>query len=303
MELTLLEDFLSLAECAHFSRAAELRHMTQPAFSRRIRALEEWVGTPLFDRAQQPVTLTEAGIRFLPAARKTLLRLGQVREECREADQTASATLRFYATHCLSLTFFPGWLRALEVSGPLGAIRLNCDSLEGCEQAMAQGQTHFMLSHHLAGAPSRLDDEHFMSVRVGEDVVAPLCAVGENGPGFTLPGTPGRPVPLLAYGPESNLSRMVLADGRFLPQSPALEPVFYSHLVAILKAVALEGRGVAWLPLRTAAEELRAGTLVRCGDAGWDVAVDICLIRARAPLPPGAERFWTLAASLQTLGR
>jgi len=36
-----------LAERRNFSRAAEARHVTQPAFSRRIRALEDWVGTPL----------------------------------------------------------------------------------------------------------------------------------------------------------------------------------------------------------------------------------------------------------------
>ena len=145
MELSWLEDFLILAQCGHFSRAAELRHMTQPAFSRRIRTLETWVGTPLFDRSQ-PVVLTEAGRRFLPAARETLFRLDQVREECLEAVHSASAALHFAATHSLSLTFFPGWLRAMEASGPFGAIRLTSDSLQACEQVMVQGQ-------QISGAP------------------------------------------------------------------------------------------------------------------------------------------------------
>ena len=48
MELIWLEDFLMLADTLNFSRAAELRHVTQPAFSRRIRALEGWVGADLF---------------------------------------------------------------------------------------------------------------------------------------------------------------------------------------------------------------------------------------------------------------
>ncbi|HXQ40880.1 MAG TPA: LysR family transcriptional regulator, partial [Candidatus Udaeobacter sp.] len=51
MELKWLEDFLSLAETRNFSRSAELRFTTQPAFSRRIKALEEWVGATLFDRS------------------------------------------------------------------------------------------------------------------------------------------------------------------------------------------------------------------------------------------------------------
>ena len=50
MDLDWVRDFLALAEHRTFSRAAEARNVTQPAFSRRIRALEEWVGTPLFLR-------------------------------------------------------------------------------------------------------------------------------------------------------------------------------------------------------------------------------------------------------------
>src|ERR1700733_3333174 len=92
MELIWFEDYLALAETLNFSRAAEARHMTQPAFSRRIRALEEWVGAPLFDRAGQPVALTAAGRRFRPAADDLLRRLLRAREEARDADGLAAAT-------------------------------------------------------------------------------------------------------------------------------------------------------------------------------------------------------------------
>ena len=153
VEWSLFEDFLTLAQSANFSRAADLRHMTQPAFSRRIRSLEEWVGAPLFDRTCHPVALTEAGRRFLPAAQETLQRLDQVCEECRETARAASATLHFAATHSLSLAFFPSWLRDLEAAGPLGAIRLTSDSLQGCEQTMLQGLAQFLLRATTAPPP------------------------------------------------------------------------------------------------------------------------------------------------------
>ena len=50
METKWLEDFVSLAETRSFSRSAHLRHVTQPAFSRRIQALEAWAGTDLVDQ-------------------------------------------------------------------------------------------------------------------------------------------------------------------------------------------------------------------------------------------------------------
>ncbi|WP_141291090.1 LysR family transcriptional regulator, partial [Ideonella azotifigens] len=64
MNFLWLEDFLALSASGNFSRAAEERHMTQPAFSRRVRALEEWLGVVLFDRSTQPATLTETGEWF-----------------------------------------------------------------------------------------------------------------------------------------------------------------------------------------------------------------------------------------------
>ena len=69
LETKWLEDFSTLATTRSFSQAAEKRFVTQPAFSRRIRALEESVGLTLVDRSHTPVSLTEAGQLFLVTAR------------------------------------------------------------------------------------------------------------------------------------------------------------------------------------------------------------------------------------------
>ena len=61
METKWLEDFVSLAETRSFSRSAQLRHVTQPAFSRRIQSLEAWAGSDLVDRSSYPTRLTPAG--------------------------------------------------------------------------------------------------------------------------------------------------------------------------------------------------------------------------------------------------
>lgn len=63
-----LEDFIALARERSLSRAAELRHVTQPQFSRLIRALELWVGADLINRASMPLGLTAAGEDLLPVA-------------------------------------------------------------------------------------------------------------------------------------------------------------------------------------------------------------------------------------------
>ena len=81
MDTKWLEDFVSLAETRSFSRSAQLRHVTQPAFSRRIQSLEAWAGTDLVDRSSYPTSLTPAGETLYLQALALLQSLHSAREQ------------------------------------------------------------------------------------------------------------------------------------------------------------------------------------------------------------------------------
>jgi LysR family cyn operon transcriptional activator len=72
IELRHLRYFLAVAETAHFTRAAEKLHVTQPTLSQQIRQLEGQLDLELFDRVGRSVKLTAAGETLLPHARKVL---------------------------------------------------------------------------------------------------------------------------------------------------------------------------------------------------------------------------------------
>jgi DNA-binding transcriptional LysR family regulator len=293
MNLSWLDDYLALAESGNFSRAAEQRHMTQPAFSRRIRALEEWLGVALFDRSSHPVTLTETGQWFGTVAHEVLNRVERIPDEARAVADASSATLRFAATHALSLTFMPAWLRRLEARTPIGPIQLMSDVAVNCEALMLQGRVQFLLCHAHPQAPGRLDPAAFRSVRVGTDVLLPVSAPGRGRkPRHALEPAGGAKVPLLAYSAESGLGRLVRAlRGEALDRLGA-ETVLTAHLATLLKSMALDGRGVAWLPGTLIEDELADGRLVRAGPASWSIEMEIRLFRRSASETPAAEAFW-----------
>ena len=295
MEIRWLEDFLSLVDTRNFSRSAEARYTTQPAFSRRIKSLEEWIGATLFDRTAQPIRLTPSGERFRPIAEDVLRRLYQGRDEARLVSEASASTVRFAATHSLSLTFFPTWLRGAEMRSHTFNTRLDSNQFADCVQSLLKGDCHFMLSHAHASIDLHLPPAHFTSKVVGRDILIPVTLPDTAGqPIDRLPGTPEEPVHYLAYSETSAIGRAVEHMLTHLDAPVHLNRVFVSHLAAVLKTMSSSGRGMAWLPESNIREDLASGTLVPAGDEKWYIPVEIRLFRSREPLPPIAEEFWGL---------
>jgi DNA-binding transcriptional LysR family regulator len=285
MNLTWLEDFLVLAASGNFSRAAEQRHTTQPAFSRRIRALEGWLGAALFDRSSQPATLTDAGRWFRDVAQETLSRVARLPDAAQAIAGGGSGTLRFAATHALSLTFAPTWLRGLEQRTPLGPVQLVSDMLQQCETLMQQGRAQFLLCHAHPQVPGRLDRDGFRSVVVGRDAIVAVCTP-------TLASSPAGRVAVLDYSAESGLGRLTRALRTGAPAGLQFDTVFTAHLATVLRTMALQGRGVAWLPHSLIADDLAAGRLVEAPGLAAPLQVEVRLYRRDEIEPEAAEAFW-----------
>jgi LysR family transcriptional regulator, hypochlorite-specific transcription factor HypT len=291
MELIWLEDYLALAETLNFSRAAELRHVTQPAFSRRIRALENWVSAALFSRTTHGVALTPAGEHFHNQAEILTRALHQLRRDTIEVSGRGARLLSIAATHALSFTFFPKWVRRNEKVLALGNLNLISDSMQACEQMMLRGDAQFLLCHHHPNMSSRLETAQFKSIVVGADTLVPLCAPARDGvPRWRLRG--GKPVKYLAYSAQSGLGRIVAARWGAKDRAFALETVFTSHLAATLLSMARAGDGVAWLPRTLADEDISAGLLVEAGGSDLAIPIEIRLFRPVARQSEAAESVW-----------
>jgi DNA-binding transcriptional LysR family regulator len=302
LDLEWLEDFVTLAKTGHFSRAAEIRAIAQPAFSRHIRSLEQWVGVEIVERSTHPTALTAAGRQLLPLVQEALAALQAARIKARQAHDEAAATLRFACTHVLAITFLPRWLASLEAQLRPGPIQAKADHYRACEDLMLQRRAQFMLCYGHPKVPGRLDEGAHPMLRLGEDRLVPVSARCSGGTALHSLMRP-EVLPLLEYSEDSGLGRITRAMFRqlFAPGSvsgsqPTASVVFTAHDALLLKRMAVDGRGLAWLPRTLISEELACGDLIGGGDAAWEVPVEIRLYRQPAEMAPVAERLWALAS-------
>jgi DNA-binding transcriptional LysR family regulator len=291
MNLDWIEDFLALARECNFSRAAERRNVTQPAFSRRIHALEHWLGAPLFVRTPQGTTLTPAGDVMTGYAEGIVRDLHRAQTAVLEATGRADATLTFAATHALSFTFFPNWIRK---HAPHETLNLMSDSMEACEQIMLRGDASFLLYHRHPAVETAFDTRRFARLNVGEDTLVPVCIPNDGGrPKWELrTDCAGEPIPHLAYSSPSGLGRILKADWEQQGHRFNLTTVMTSRLAAALLTMSREGQGIAWLPKSLVEDDLKLGRLVAAGRSAYSTTVDIALARPIARLSASSEHFW-----------
>jgi DNA-binding transcriptional LysR family regulator len=139
METQNLKAFLAVAEAASFSNAAEVLHLTQPAVSKRIAALEHHLGTPLFDRIGRQVTLTEAGNALLPHALAVTSSLEQATQSIRDLGGTVSGRLRLATSHHIGLHRLPPILRRFSEAYPEVALDIDFMDSEQAHERIARG--------------------------------------------------------------------------------------------------------------------------------------------------------------------
>ncbi|MGA7814802.1 LysR substrate-binding domain-containing protein, partial [Caballeronia sp.] len=243
---------------------AELRHITQPAFSRRIQALEAWLGTDLIDRSVYPTRLTQAGQVFYEQALAMLSQFHEARTLLRGQGGVPDATIDFAVPHTLSLTYFPRWLQHIEAR--LGRIntRLRALNVHDAVLSLVEGGCDLVMGYHHPSHPVALDPARYDMLTLGTEPISPFSAVNKGGRArFTLPGAANAPVPYLSYTPNAYLGRMTEVIIATSAVRLHLDKVYETDMAEGLKAMALAGHGIAFLPHSAVANEIDEGRLIR----------------------------------------
>lgn len=298
MDISLFRDLQRLKQTGNFSQAAEIGNISQPAFSRRIKALEAWVGATLVDRSRQPVNLTPAGLQILEAGLQATARIETERSQILDAQTLPDKyVVTFGAQHSIGWRFYPAWLQSFEEAfGPILS-RLRADDLPNCMRDLKNSDLDFVIAY---ATPTGLtqgavldQNDGFEQIAIGKDRLIPVCKPSQDGTPIFEFDDDGSKIPFLRFGDAAPISLHLehLFDAKGLRAS--LKTVYENSMAGALRIRAQDGSGVAWLPESLVAPDLKAGILVMTGHSDWSVDLEIRLLRSKEHTNQLTRSIWS----------
>ncbi|OIQ32557.1 MAG: hypothetical protein BM562_04635 [Alphaproteobacteria bacterium MedPE-SWcel] len=298
MEITWLEDLIELDATRNFSVAAAARHITQPAFSRRIKALENWIGTQLIDRSTYPVKLTPAGEIVLENARSLSQDMYRLRDECRDLFSPGADTLSVSALHSIALSIYPTYARQLEEAvGPF-TTRMNATDYYDCIESLSLGRSELAICYsHILG-PQYLNSGQFETLTLMQDplllVASPEIADRMGQALHRL--TDGETLPLVSYSPGCFLGKMQdILTTHYHTNHIGFHTVFENSMSEAVKKMILVGQGIGWLPRSVIRDELQRETLQILTENTPVLELDVVLVRKPVSGSSLMQKIWDVA--------
>jgi len=295
MELIWLQDFVTLTADGIFSKAAQRRNVTQPAFTRRIRKLEYALGVQLFDRSVHPVVLTEAGTSFLPVAKNIILEWERSRADF-SRNTEGNGRIRIACLQSLGVSFVPHLVRRSYPTGHHPAIQVMPENFAGCIEALMTGSADVMVCYTNDTVPIEELYGDFTAIELDRDVLLPVARATNGKPMFCIND---HEVPFLAYGPNSFLGRLT----RSILEGPGthldLKVVYEDPIGSALKTAVLIGMGIAWLPHKLVADEMAEGLMTDLSSQNPSLSAQIRITAYRNERTNSAnlDRFWKKIAA------
>ncbi|NWN90476.1 LysR family transcriptional regulator [Marinobacter adhaerens] len=251
MDSNALKAFLTIVDRGSFSEAAEQLHLTQPAISKRLAALENQLGTTLIERSHRHIRPTDSGNRLLPHARKILDEIHNARIALSPESTLIEGELHIIASHHIGLHHLPKWLRRFKREHPQVAINLQFMESDAAYEQMRKRNAEL--------AFVTLSDSMPPSFQVFAQWPDPMAFVaGTDHPLASLKKPKLADLaPHPALLPDTATSTYRVVSRLFLEANLPLHPQMPTNYLETLKMMTSVGLGWSVLPLRIIDESLK----------------------------------------------
>lgn len=300
MRLEWLEDLLAVIECGSIQAAAERRMRSQPAFSRRIQAIEAYLGVELVERSKKPAQLKPAVLDRTGTMQELAFGLQTLIHDLRRDGADRQTRVVVACQHAITTALMPGFVKRIAPRDDL-SLRVRSENHDVCFAMLMTRRADICLVY---GSP--------LSPLPGRDVLEERVIAAEQlVPVFETAGLPRLAedlargmVPIVAYPADVFFGHIVLRDVYpRLGSAVHLHKLAETALTPAALQFALAGVGVAWLPRALAERDLAAGRLTDlCGTLPSSPLSLIALRWRDEERPAAADAVWDAIAALGPSG-
>lgn len=276
MDLQWLDDVLILLEEQNLTRAAARLNITQPAFSRRVRNFEEWLGVRILERGKNSIEINNALRDNELEIRALTSQLRELKSKIANSDQS-SATLTIAAQRAPISSTFPTMAILAREKYPSVKLRLRAGNQRESVSLFSRGHAELLLIYERTGMTPLQFDRDVQRVIWGTDRLVPVVGgsqrykVAKNG---SIPAdTPALVYPQDSYFGEALQSARRTFATRDYAENPASELAFTYGI----RELVLQGFGVGWLPMSMVKAEIESGDMVSLAGAYGSVSLEAAL--------------------------
>ncbi|MBW4045989.1 LysR substrate-binding domain-containing protein [Acidipila rosea] len=295
MENYRLKVFRTVATELNFRKAAESLHVSQPAVSQHVQALEEELGLRLFDRSGQRIALTPAGKTLLKFATRVARILDEARVALAALEGETGGELKLAASTTVAQYILPRILGAFLKDHPRVALSVISGNTERVVELVSEGTAQLGLIE----GPARSKEVHvekFLSDRLV--LIAPRSHEWSGAASIPLAALAGAPLLLREQGSGSRRVVEQALHRHGLPQAKLKVVMDLDSTEAIVSGVEA-GLGCGFVSEWAIGKELRLGTVALVPVDGLEIERDFSLVRRLGPEPGGATAAFIRFAKAQ----
>lgn len=264
MDMQWLEDVLILLEEGNMTRAAVRRNITQPAFSRRIRSFEHWLGTDILTRGANHIEVSNALVSNEAEIRALVDRISDLKTRIARFEP-ASSTITIAAQHALISSVYSDIAIHARRAFPKLKMRLRAGNQDDCVSMLLRGDTSMLLSYETDITGPMPFDSSVRRELWGIDQLIPVVG-GQLRYLLQADGSLPEDAPAIVYPANSYFGQVLRANKSLFgtvehATNPVCESAYSNGLFEMVKA----GLGVGWLPHSMCYKELEQGNLSRLG--------------------------------------
>jgi DNA-binding transcriptional LysR family regulator len=288
--LAWLEDIVAVIDTGSFGAAAAKRFVTQPAFSRRIQAIEEYVGVELFDREHRPTKLKPSVLAQQAQIKRLVADIHDLLYELRRQSREAHKRIVIASQHAITTSRAPAIVEMLTNELDV-SIRLRSANRDECFALLMTRQVDVVI-HYSSTASSPGDGDDFMeSCELEKEEFIPVFCTSQLSR-FERLRSNGE-LPVIAYPSEAFFGQIFTDE--ILPKIPNSEFVRRKVETALTLAalqLAISGVGVAWVPVSLADAQIHDGSLSDLTSILPSTTLMVCATRLKGEHNDTAAHLW-----------